>query len=196
MTETVPQTASSASPSSPTATAPARPAWRMRRRTRRVALIAHILAAGTWLGLDVAMGVLVFTALAAGEETRAVALQAIELVAVGPMLVAGVVCLASGIVLGLGTNWGLVRYWWVAVKLVVNVVLLVLVLTLLHPGAAEVAETGRALAAGTVDPGVDTGPGDMVFPPIVSTLAVSFAITISVLKPWGRLPGRRRSASR
>jgi hypothetical protein len=37
------------------------------------------------------------------------------------------VSLASGVVLGLGTKWGLIRYWWVAAKLVLNVVLVALV---------------------------------------------------------------------
>jgi hypothetical protein len=41
--------------------------------------------------------------------------------------------LTSGVLLGLGTKYGLVRYWWVLVKLVINVVLVALVLILLWP---------------------------------------------------------------
>ena len=133
---------------------------------------------------------LVVAALATDDPLRESAvLQAIEVVAVGPMIAAGALTLLSGLVLGLGTKWGVLRYRWVAVKLVLNVVLLVLVLTALRSGAAEVAETGRALAAGPALDGTVTegGPGDMVFPPIVSTIALSSAITLSVVKPWGRL---------
>lgn len=162
-------------------------ARRLGRRTRKAVLVVHIAAAGAWLGLDVVMGVLVITAVAGGDNTRAVSLQALELVTVGPMLGAGLLCLASGIVLGVGTKWGLVRYRWVAVKLVINVVLVVLVLVLLRPGVAETAAAGRELAAGRA---ADAAPGDMVVPPIVSTLALSVAITLSVYKPWGR---RQRS---
>ncbi|GAA0626139.1 membrane protein [Sporichthya brevicatena] len=155
------------------------------RPARRVALVVHIVASGAWLGLEIALGALVLAALATDDPMReAAVLQAIEVVAVGPMIAAGALTLVSGIVLGLGTKWGLLRYRWVAVKLVLNVVLLVLVLVALRPGAAEVAETGRALAAGTAS---ERGPGDLVFPPIVSTIALSFAITLSVVKPWGRL---------
>ncbi len=126
------------------------------RSARRVALIVHIAASGAWLGLELALGALVITALATGDTaTEAACLQAIEVVAVGPMIVAGALSLASGIVLGLGTKWGLLRYRWVAVKLVLNVVLLVLVLVALRPGAAEVAEAGRALAAGGEADGPD-----------------------------------------
>lgn len=158
------------------------------RRARKAVLTVHIAAAGIWLGLDIVMAVLVFTALGTGSDaTRATCLQALEVVTIGPMIVSGVVCLLSGILLGLGTKWGLVRYRWVAIKLAINVVLVVLVLLLLRPGVHEVAEAGRDLAAGRAQ---DAEPGDMVFPPIVSTLALSIATTLSVFKPGGRL--RRR----
>jgi hypothetical protein len=79
---------------------------------RRAVLVTHIAAAGAWLGVDVAMAVLIVTAaLTADPVTRAVSLQALELVTVGPLLACGLVCLLSGIVLGLGSRWGLVRYW-------------------------------------------------------------------------------------
>ena len=42
-----------------------------------------------------------------------------------------------------GSKYGLVRCWWVAIKLVLNVALLVLVLTLLRPDVAEVADRTR-----------------------------------------------------
>jgi hypothetical protein len=164
---------------------PAKPRPGLPRTARRIALIVHIAAAGIWMGLEVALGALVLTALLTGNEaTEAACLQAIEVLAVGPMVVAGALTLASGIVLGLGTKWGLVRYRWVAVKLVLNVVLLVLVLFALRPGAADAAQAGRDLAAGRVD---DAGPGHLFMPPIVSLVALSFATTLSVLKPWGRL---------
>jgi len=167
----------------PSATRPARNG--LPRRARRAALVVHIVAAGIWLGLEVALGALVLAALLADSPTSEAAfLQAIEVVAVGPMIAAGALTLASGVVLGLGTKWGLVRYRWVAVKLVLNVVLLVLVLLALRPGAEEVAQAGRDLAAGRVE---EAGPGELYMPPIVSLIALSFVTTISVTKPWGRL---------
>jgi hypothetical protein len=56
------------------------------------------------------MAVLVFTALTTDTTTtRATSFQALELVAVWPLLVTGLVCLASGVLLGLGDKYGLVR---------------------------------------------------------------------------------------
>jgi hypothetical protein len=106
------------------------------------------------------------------------------------MLTAGLVCLATGILLGLGSRYGLVRYWWVAVKLVMNVVLCVLVLIALRPGLDEVVEHGRALAAGRVS---TLDVSSMFFPPAVSLTALTVATVLAVVKPWGLIrPSRSR----
>lgn len=168
-----------------TATPTPRRPRQLPRRTRKAVLVVHIASAGAWIGLDVVMAVLVVTAAATkSKNTKAVSLQALELFAVWPMLVTGLVCLLSGLVLGLGTKFGLVRYWWVAVKLVLNIVLVVLVATALRSGVHEAAEQARALATGQV---ADVPLGDLKFPPIVSPIALMFAVTLSVYKPWGRV---------
>lgn len=161
-------------------------AFRLRRRTRRAVLVTHIVSAGAWIGIDVVVAILTVTSMATGDpQTRAVAYRALGIVAVWPMFAAGLSCLVSGAVLGLGTKYGLVGYWWVAAKLCLNIVLTTLVLVALRPGVDELAEFGRVtLAGGTPDP-VDTG--QLVFPPSVSLTALTVAVVLSVFKPWGRV---------
>jgi hypothetical protein len=103
------------------------------------------------------------------------------------MTVAGLTCLVTGLVLGLGTKYGLVRYWWVAVKLVINLVLTTLVLVALRPGVDEVVARGDRILDGEA---VTAAVGDMAFPPVVSTTALLVAIVLSVVKPWGRIRPR------
>jgi hypothetical protein len=175
-----------------TRTAPAitggRP-WRLRGRARKTVLVLHIASAGAWLGIDVVMGVLVFTALLTGSDrTKALCYQALELFAVWPLLAAGLLCLATGLLLGLGSKYGVVRFWWVAVKLVLNIVLSSLVLVALRPTVADAAaRAGDFLAGGAPDLGV----GALIFPPVVSTSALMFATVLAVFKPWGRIRTRR-----
>jgi uncharacterized membrane protein len=123
--------------------------WRLGARTRKSVLLVHIASAGIWLGIDVVMAVLVFTALGtADDRTRALSFQALELVAVWPLLVTGLICLLTGALLGLSSRYGLVRYWWVAVKLVLNLLLTGLVLVALAPEVAAHADQARRFVAG------------------------------------------------
>ena len=163
--------------------------WRLGARTRKGILVVHIVSAGAWIGIDVVMGVVIFTALRGDDATRALCYRALELFAVWPLLTTGLVCLASGVVLGLGTKWGLIRYWWVAIKLVLNILLCALVLVALRPGVTEAAEQGRRFAAGEA---ASLAVGDLIFPPIVSTTALLIAVVLAVFKPWGRI--RKRPA--
>jgi hypothetical protein len=138
--------------------------------------------------VDVIVGTMVLGAwLSDDTRVAGVAYQALGMFVLVPMLAAGLVCLVSGVVLGLGSKYGLIRYTWVAVKLVLNVVLCVLILVLLRPLLAQVSEYGRDLTAGTAGaPGAEQAVSSLVFPPVVSLVALVFASWLSVFKPWGR----------
>jgi hypothetical protein len=167
--------------------AAARP-WRLGGKTRKGVLVLHIASAGAWVGIDVVMAFVTFTALLTdAPDTRALCYLVLERFIVWPLVVTGVVCLLTGLLLGLGSKYGLVRFWWVAVKLVLNLLLTALALVSLRPGVAELGEAGRQLAAG----GPDTvSVGDMIYPPIVSPTMLLFAMVLSVYKPWGRIRKR------
>lgn len=160
---------------------------RLSRRWRRTTLVVHVVSAGAWIGIDVMVAVLVLSGRFGTTETRSLAYRALGTFVVWPMLTAGLGCLLTGLVLGLGTKWGLFRYWWVLVKLVLNVALCVLILVLLEPGMDEVVAWGEALPDGGPQPRFVT---TLFFPPAVSLTALAFATTLAVVKPWGRRGNR------
>lgn len=161
-------------------------------RTRRAVLITHIASAGAWLGIDVAMAVVIGTAMATDDLlTRAVCLQALEVFVVWPLLVSGLVCLLTGATLGLGSRWGLVRYWWVAAKLALNLLLTALVPVALWPEITSQAEAARRVLSGEA---VEFDLSNLIYPPIVSPVALLIAMTLSVVKPWGLIRRRRRDS--
>jgi hypothetical protein len=163
---------------------------RLGPRTRKGVLVVHIASAGAWFGIDVAMAVVIFTSLLSHDTgTRALCYQALDLFVVWPLFTAGIVCLVTGALLGLGSRYGLVRYWWVVTKLALNILLTGLVLVALRPGLSELSQVGRQLAAG--EP-VTASLGGMIFPPIVSPTALLIATVLAVFKPWGLI--RRRPA--
>lgn len=165
--------------------------WRLRPRMRNRVLVVHVLSAGVWIGIDVVMAVLVFTAVLTDvDHTKASAYQALDMFVVPSLLTAGLLSLASGVLLGLGTRYGLVRYWWVAIKLALNILLAVLVLVALGPEVSDAAERGERFIAG--EP-ASLEVGDLIFPPIVSPAALLAAVLLAVFKPWGRIRTKLRA---
>lgn len=161
------------------------PPFRLGVRTRRAVLVLHIATAGAWIGIDVLVAVLVAVGwLSDDPATRGVAYQALGRFIVAPMLVSALLCAGTGVLLGIGTKWGLVRYWWVLVKLVLSVVLCTLIVFALRPGMEDVTAAGQVIAAGGV-PGTDLT--FLFFPPTVSLTTLSLAVVLSVFKPWGRV---------
>jgi hypothetical protein len=85
------------------------------------------------------------------------------------------------------TPWGLLKHWWVLVKLLVTTLMLGLVLFLLYPSLAEAGSLAAEL------PRRDRI--NMVVAPSVSTTLLIFATVLSTYKPWGRTSlSRQRSA--
>jgi uncharacterized membrane protein len=186
--------------SAPVATEPAarqvtrHGSWRLGNRLRKTVLLLHIVAGGTWFGLDVAMAVLIFTAIGTDSAAvRAHTLQSLGLVTVWPMFSAAMLSLITGILLGLGSKYGLIRYWWVAIKLALNLLLATLVVTALRGEVANAASLSSQLAGGA---DAEWNFTNMLYPPIVSPTALTIAFLLAIFKPWGRIrfrslpPGR------
>ncbi|WP_084964888.1 hypothetical protein [Thermoactinospora rubra] len=162
---------------------------RLGHRTYKTMLVLHVFSIATWVGMDLAFGTLVLTAvLTDSRDIAATSLKAIEIFAVWPMFAASVAALLTGAVLALGTKYGLVRYWWVVVKLLINLLMCALILFSLRYGVAEAAEYGRRLEAGTAE---QHPMSDLLYPVFVAPTLLMVAVILSVFKPWGRIGGRR-----
>jgi hypothetical protein len=109
------------------------------------------------------------------------------------MFSAAMLSLITGILLGLGTKYGLVRYWWVAIKLVLNLILATLIVTSLRGEVTNAAGLGAQLASGA---DVQWKFTNLIYPPIVSPTALTIAFLLAVFKPWGRIPRRASTSPR
>ncbi|MFE6621190.1 DUF2269 domain-containing protein [Streptomyces sp. NPDC057740] len=158
-------------------------ATKLSRPLRRAALVVHVIASAGWLGLTVGLLALAVAAVTTGSAvTVEASVRAMKLFADWLLLPVAFLTLVSGLVLALGTQWGLARYRWVYVKFWLTLATTAATAFALRPGlGANVA----AVAAGGPLPDA-TG---LMMGPIVSLSAYVFMTVISVLKPWG--PTRR-----
>lgn len=95
------------------------------------------------------------------------------------MVPVALLALVSGLVLSLGTPWGLARHRWVWTKFWLTLVTTGLSIFFLRPGI------NAAAADGAVD-------GDLVIARPVATATDLLITAISVLKPWGLTRRGRR----
>jgi hypothetical protein len=164
--------------------------WRLTPRVHQAVMVLHAVCGIGWMGVDVALLVLLLNARTSDNAAVVVsAFNAIGLIvpAAVPPLSLGM--LATGLLLGLGTRWGLIRYWWVLVKLVLALVMTVLVFTSLLPGVSSLGTlTTGALSAESVRASLAPLPTMLLFPPIVSFLMLGTAAVLSIFKPWHRTP--------
>lgn len=123
------------------------------RPVRQVWMVLHVACSVGWLGVLAACLTLRLTA----QDAAAATLTGVFFLP-GTLLV-----LLTGVVLGLGTRWGLVKFYWVLTKLAIALVL-VAIANLVFPDGATLT---------------------------FLTFATSLALVLSILKPWGRI--RRRA---
>ncbi|MEV6962132.1 DUF2269 domain-containing protein [Streptomyces sp. NPDC051207] len=107
------------------------------------------------------------------------------------LLPAALLTLLSGLLLALGTPWGLARHRWVCTKFWLTLATTAATAFALRPvvnAAVTAATGGEALP----------DPGDVLFGPIVSLSAYLFMTAVSILKPWGptRRGRKQREAAR
>ena len=88
----------------------------------------HVISGICWMGVDIAVFILLLKARSSDDPALVVsgfnAIRMFVPIAVPPLSLS---ILITGVLLGLGTTWGLIRYWWVLVKLCLSLIMTVLV---------------------------------------------------------------------
>jgi hypothetical protein len=163
---------------------------RLSQPWRKTLLVLHLVCGIGWMGLDIALLVLAVTALRTTEaEVAYSSYRAIAIAFPGPVMLLSFGMVLTGILLGWGTHWGLLRSWWVLIKLILALVMLALVNFALAPtltGIPSMLTTG--LSADDLRASLGGLPNTLLFPPVVSFLMLATAVILSVFKPWGFTP--------
>ena len=164
---------------------------------RRLALTAHLVCSVGWLGAVGCFLVLAIVAVTSRDDQRLRAVVlAMDLTCRWVIVPASLASLVTGVVQALGTRWGLLRHYWVIVKLAINLfattILLIYSRSLQHlaDGAAQGSSTGIDLAA-------STGPSSIVHAGGAMALLL-VAVMLSIYKPRGltRYGARMQNRSR
>jgi len=152
--------------------------FHLTRRPRLVALVAHVLTSVGWFGVAVLVAFLLVAAGSTGDDPLARSLYRAVETSVWLTVPLGALAAATGVVLGVGTKWGLARYWWVVIKEVAVVPVVVTDLLVVAPAARDGAQ------------GHLSGP--LLAPAIAHVMLLGLATMVSLAKPFGRTARGRR----
>jgi hypothetical protein len=163
----------------------------MTPRLRKFALTAHVTSSVGWLGTVAAFQALAIAALRNREpETIRGFYLAMELIGWYVIVPFCLASLVTGLIMSLGTPWGLFRHYWVLVKFLMTVVaaLILLGFTQTLSSLGDLGENA-ALSVGELrnlkqSPALHSGGG---------LLVLLGATVLAVYKPWGMTRyGRRK----
>ena len=149
---------------------------------RRAVLTVHIIASVGLLGAVAAvLAVNVNAVTTADPQLAAASYELLALFTVLFGIPLSFTALASGIVLGWGSKWGVVRHGWVASKLVLLIGVILVGAFVLGPGT-EAMRSGQGGAEARLIAGA-----------AYDVTALTLATGLSVFKPRGRRRPERRS---
>ena len=150
---------------------------------RKFALIVHLVFSVGWIGAVVVYLVLGISAVTSKDtQTVRAAWIALELTGWSAIVPLALGSLVTGLVMALGTPWGLFRYYWVLITLVLTVFSTVILL--LHmPTVSALAHVARE-----ADGAVLGGLGGDLFHPGVGLLVLLVITVLNVYKPRGLTP--------
>jgi hypothetical protein len=156
------------------------PRLKVQPATRKALLILHLAVSVGVIGAGAALLTLVASGL--GGADPAMVYPAAELIARNVIVPLMITALATGLVQGFITIWGVLRNWWVVTKLALTVTLVGVALFVLVPSVSDAAQA--AIATGV--------PFDypnqvlLVIFPTVALTAFVIITTLAVYKPFGR----------
>lgn len=168
----------------------------MRPGTRKFVLSVHLVFSVGWIGTVLAYLALgVSAATTTDAQTVRSAWSAMELTGWYVIVPLALGSLASGLLMALGTKWGLFRHYWVIISFALT--LLSNVVLLLHmPTVSATADVARE-AEGV---GLDALGGDLLHPGVGLALLLVIQV-LNVYKPpgltrygWRKQQERRRAS--
>lgn len=155
---------------------PERRPWRLSKRGRNTLLVLHVAAGVALLGDSAGFLAIALRARGAPAATAHASYEILGMLSLVFGIPLSFVALGTGVVLGLGSRWGVLRYPWVTVKLA-------LLVSVMAVGGLVIGPAEDRALAGT------GGATALIAGAAWDVVALSLAVGLSVFKPgraWRR----------
>ncbi len=152
---------------------------------RKLALSAHLTLSVGWIGAIAAYtGLDVAAATSQDPQTLRAAYLGMGLIAGSVIVPLAIASLLTGLVMSIGTKWGLFRHWWVVISL-----LLTIFATLVLMVETQAINAFAAMAADPTTSGDDLrSMGSTLVHSVGGTVVLVVVLALNVYKPRGLTP--------
>jgi hypothetical protein len=150
----------------------------LRPTARKAVLSLHITASVALLGVVVTVLILGTRAVTTSDRDMSrLAYEFMDVVDHALLPPLAVVALGTGVLLSVATPWGLLRHWWILVKLALTLGLIATGIVLVDARVTDALEADDPDGAGL----------ELIVISLGHALMLVAASVISVFKPWGRV---------
>lgn len=163
----------------------------LKPRGRKAWLLVHVGICAGWVGLSLGMTTLAITgAVTDDPQVRHVAYEIMHIFDLSVVIPTVILANISGLVLALGTSWGLIKHRWVLIKFAIALAI---------PVFAAIMQSGwiEELQEHTQDPAADPGGVGVALAVCMASygLLLWVAMYLSMYKPGGKTRWGRKAAA-
>ncbi|MFD1957374.1 hypothetical protein ACFSL6_25200 [Paenibacillus thailandensis] len=172
-------------------------AYRLNQKKKSLLVAIHVIAVASWIGGTLGMLLLgLYLQSAENGEQLAYTLSSMEIIDENLLKYPALLSLLTGILLSVWTQWGLVKHYWVVIKLVLTVVTIMLGILYLNDWTASlgvlIEDTGlAALRSGQFR---STWLSIMIMGSF-NLFCLVFMVFITYFKPFGKMKKKRAGSA-
>ena len=164
-------------------------AYRLSQKKKSFLVALHVIAVASWIGGTLGMMLLGFYLQnAANGEQLAYTLVSMEVIDENLLKYPALFSLLTGIMLSVWTQWGLVKHYWVMLKLVLTIMTILIGIFFLNDWTASLAEMVEKMGFSTLqNPDFQNTWLSIIITASFNLLCLVLMVFLTYFKPFGKM---------
>lgn len=168
-------------------------AYRLSQKKKQLLVAIHVIASASWIGGTFGMLLLgIYLHSAANGDQLAYTLDSMEIIDETLLKYPALLTLLTGILLSIWTQWGLVKHYWVAIKLTLTLATILIGIFFLNDWTESLGDWAREMGAAAMrDPAYQSTWTSMIVTAGFNLFCLLLMVFITYFKPFGKIKKRR-----
>jgi uncharacterized membrane protein len=172
-------------------------AYRLSQKKKNLLVAIHVISVASWIGGTLGMLLLgIYLHNADNAEQLTYTLASMEVIDENLLKYPALLTLLTGILLSVWTQWGLVKHYWVTIKLATTIITIMIGILFLNKWTASLADMIEDMGFASLQTeGFQSTWLDMVTTSSFNLLCLFLMVFITYYKPFGKIKKRRAANS-